>query len=314
MGKSKIDWTDETINPFTGCRKGCRFCYARKMARRLAHIEGTVYQRVGRATAGSVCEFIYPTGGNHFAPAVHLDVLNREEGRLSRSVRHGCVGYPKSLSSRRVFIGSMGDMCYEGAAVTFSNIGDLLPMRAWWGSARLQERLAQFARSAHRHTILLLTKRPDLLVDGIDWPENVQIGVSLSTNNDLLRIEDLVRWRNRQPSNTSSRITLWASVEPLLDADFDEKHLAGLDWIVVGAQTGSGSGLRDFAGLQRYGEGAEMVEVNHGETILEAAERIVQWCSKGGIPCFVKDNVRRLTHRYRPPVEWPREFPRGVPA
>ena len=36
---SKIEWTDETWNPVTGCTKvspGCAHCYAERMAKRLA--------------------------------------------------------------------------------------------------------------------------------------------------------------------------------------------------------------------------------------------------------------------------------------
>lgn len=39
MSKSKIEWTESTWNPVTGCTKissGCRNCYAEKMAKRLA--------------------------------------------------------------------------------------------------------------------------------------------------------------------------------------------------------------------------------------------------------------------------------------
>ena len=38
MTKSKIEWTELTWNPATGCSKvsqGCKFCYAEVMARRL---------------------------------------------------------------------------------------------------------------------------------------------------------------------------------------------------------------------------------------------------------------------------------------
>jgi protein gp37 len=38
MAKSKIEWTESTWNPVTGCTKitsGCKFCYAEVMARRL---------------------------------------------------------------------------------------------------------------------------------------------------------------------------------------------------------------------------------------------------------------------------------------
>lgn len=36
MGKTKIEWTKRSWNPVTGCLNGCSYCYARKMARRLA--------------------------------------------------------------------------------------------------------------------------------------------------------------------------------------------------------------------------------------------------------------------------------------
>lgn len=32
--KTKIDWADSTWNPVTGCRYGCKYCYARKIAER----------------------------------------------------------------------------------------------------------------------------------------------------------------------------------------------------------------------------------------------------------------------------------------
>lgn len=34
MNRTKIEWTDYTWNPITGCLGGCSYCYARKMAHR----------------------------------------------------------------------------------------------------------------------------------------------------------------------------------------------------------------------------------------------------------------------------------------
>lgn len=39
MSKSKIEWTDETWNPVTGCTKvsqGCKHCYAERIWPRLS--------------------------------------------------------------------------------------------------------------------------------------------------------------------------------------------------------------------------------------------------------------------------------------
>jgi len=35
MNPTKIEWTDQTWNPVTGCNNACVYCYARKMANRL---------------------------------------------------------------------------------------------------------------------------------------------------------------------------------------------------------------------------------------------------------------------------------------
>lgn len=35
MEKSKIEWTDSTYNPVTGCYNNCPYCYAGRIANRL---------------------------------------------------------------------------------------------------------------------------------------------------------------------------------------------------------------------------------------------------------------------------------------
>jgi protein gp37 len=38
MNRTKIEWTDYTWNPITGCLHGCEYCYARKIAARFKKV------------------------------------------------------------------------------------------------------------------------------------------------------------------------------------------------------------------------------------------------------------------------------------
>lgn len=61
MATSKIEWTEETWNPVTGCTKcsrGCEHCYAEKFARRLQAMGNKRYK-------------------NAFKVTVHHDIFNR---------------------------------------------------------------------------------------------------------------------------------------------------------------------------------------------------------------------------------------------
>ena len=86
---TKIEWTDETWNPATGCTRvseGCKNCYAKRMARRLAGRYG------------------YPKVPHHFDVVLHLDRLLQP---------------PKWKKSRRVFVCSMGDLFHENVPNSF---------------------------------------------------------------------------------------------------------------------------------------------------------------------------------------------------
>ena len=77
MQKSKIEWTDFTWNPITGCTKGCDYCYARKMA------ENPYYRKA------------FP---NKFEPTFYTDRLKEIENH----------------SGHKIFVCSMGELFATG--------------------------------------------------------------------------------------------------------------------------------------------------------------------------------------------------------
>ncbi|MBN2425788.1 MAG: phage Gp37/Gp68 family protein [Calditrichaceae bacterium] len=88
MNKSKIEWTEMSWNPTTGCDKvstGCKFCYAETMARRLKAMGAEKYR-------------------NGFKLTLHEDVLD-EPYRWKKP--------------RIVFVNSMSDLFHKDIPVEF---------------------------------------------------------------------------------------------------------------------------------------------------------------------------------------------------
>ncbi len=101
MGASKIEWTESTWNPLTGCTKisaGCQNCYAEKMARRL-HAMGN------------------PRYTNGFKLTIHEHLLDE----------------PLKLKKPHIiFVNSMSDLFHRDVPVSF--IQDLFAVmeKAFW--------------------------------------------------------------------------------------------------------------------------------------------------------------------------------------
>jgi protein gp37 len=95
-------------------------------------------------------------------------------------------------------------------------------------------RVFDVMRRAHWHRFQILTKRDDRLLEldrDLDWPSNVWMGVSVESRDYLTRVDRL-----RQ---TRARIK-FLSVEPLLE-DLGEFDLSGIDWVIVGGESGPGA-------------------------------------------------------------------------
>ena len=118
MAQSKIEWTDSTWNPITGCTKvspGCRHCYAETMARRL--------QAMGQAN--------YVDG---FEVWLHEHMLDR----------------PLSWKNpQTIFVNSMSDLFHEQVPVAFIKRVFAVMQQAHWHQFQVltkrAERLAEVA-------------------------------------------------------------------------------------------------------------------------------------------------------------------------
>lgn len=207
-----IEWTDATWNPVTGCDSvspGCNHCYAMTMAKRLKAMGQPRYQRDGDPR----------TSGPGFGVTLHEDVL----------------GLPlRWRRPRRVFVNSMSDLFHPDVPDSF--IGGVFDV---------------MARSP-QHTFQILTKRPqrmerllsvwyaagvwrrhDMLWCGpVEFPlPNVWLGTSIESNRYVFRADHL----RRTPAAVR-----FVSAEPLL-GPLDELDLTGIDWLIVGGESGPGA-------------------------------------------------------------------------
>ena len=181
---SKIEWTESTWNPITGCTKcsaGCEHCYAATLARRLKAMGNKRYK-------------------NGFDVTVHKDLFLRP------------LEWKKP---RMIFVNSMSDLFHERVSDE-----DILS-------------LFDTMNKAHWHTFQILTKRADRLVSlspRINWSDNIWMGVSIENKATLSRCESL---------KMSDAKVKFISAEPLLES-IGEIDLNGIDWLIVGGESGAG--------------------------------------------------------------------------
>ncbi len=185
MAATKIEWTDATWNPVTGCSKispGCANCYAERMAKRL--------KAMGQAH--------YKDG---FEVRCHPDALDAP------------------LSWRRpqnVFVNSMSDLLHEE-----------VPMR-------FVDAVFDTMVKAHWHRFQVLTKRSERLAEvarSLEWPDNVWMGVSIENQDYVWRADDL---------RSVPAAVRFLSIEPLI-APITDLDLTGIDWVIVGGESGPGA-------------------------------------------------------------------------
>lgn len=120
---------------------------------------------------------------------------------------------------KRIFLTSMGDWFSDGVpAIWVLQVLDAIDQ-------------------VPQHHFLALTKRPDHILDtlrGRDLPPNLWLGVSVTCQADLWRISMLKG--SIMPSTKR-----FVSFEPVLGPIYlPGQRLGGVDWAIIGAQTGPG--------------------------------------------------------------------------
>ncbi|MDY2849903.1 MAG: phage Gp37/Gp68 family protein [Bacteroidaceae bacterium] len=183
MAESKIEWTDKTWNPITGCTKkstGCLHCYAEVMARRLKAMGQEKYT-------------------NGFTVTLHERCLNEP---LNWKGNHN------------IFVCSMSDIFHENVPFEFV------------------DKMFNVIKQTPQHRYQILTKRAKRMTEYFytrDIPKNVWLGVTVEAKSYRFRI-DLLR---NMPATVK-----FLSCEPLVE-DLEELNLAGIDWVIVGGESGS---------------------------------------------------------------------------
>jgi protein gp37 len=189
--RSGIEWTEATWNPTTGCdqvSRGCDNCYAMTLAKRLKAMGQPRYQVDGDAR----------TSGPGFGLAFHPETL-----RLPLTWK----------KPRVIFVNSMSDLFHARVPVEF--------IRA----------VFDVMAATPQHTYQVLTKRARRLrrlAQGLEWPANVWMGVSVEDAATMHRIDDL---------RAVPAAVRFLSCEPLL-GPLDDLALDGIHWVIAGGESG----------------------------------------------------------------------------
>ncbi|MER6825455.1 phage Gp37/Gp68 family protein [Streptosporangium sp. NPDC000563] len=152
--RSRIEWTEVTWNPTTGCDRvsaGCDNCYALTLAKRLKAMGAAKYQRDGDPR----------TSGPGFGVTLHEDTL---------------AAPLRWREPRIVFVNSMSDLFHARVPVGF--VRQVFDVMA----------------ATPQHTYQVLTKRATRLAriaDQLPWPDNVWMGVSVENREVAARVDAL---------------------------------------------------------------------------------------------------------------------------
>jgi protein gp37 len=328
---SGIQWTDATWNPVTGCSKvspGCAHCYAETMAVRMWGKQ-------------------YPVRYTDERPR-RFDEVWTHQDRLDQPLRW--------KKPRRIFVNSMSDLFHEDVPDAFIDrvfaVMALAPQHTFQILTKRAERMRAYLSNHEvglrwlgaiyrHHSGPVVDDMAYQESDAVCWTrdglDNVWLGVSVENQHFaderiplLLQTPAAVRFISAEPllgplfgldqlgGGMDSR-PYWTAHCPVDPSGF--AHIPGLDWVIVGGESGAGARPCDLAWVRS----------------------IVQQCQAAGVAAFVKQlgsdprseeptswpngRVTPYPHLHPhlrdrkggDPSEWPedlrvREFPQSTPA
>jgi len=203
LNRTPIPTCDFTWNLYTGCLRGCSYCYAGKLARgRLKPI----YLSNPHCTADPRADPADP-----FCPRYWQD---REMDPLSVPKRHRSKNSALPLGTSMIFAIDMGDI-----------FGPWIP-RAWQDSLfnRMELYPNQIFQILTKFPFEMLVYQRDRYPDG--FPQNIWAGVTINT---LSMIPDLEILRKTKAT------TRYVCAEPLTERI--RLTLTGIHWLIIGPQT-----------------------------------------------------------------------------
>lgn len=211
MNKTKIEWCDSTWNPVTGCRRGCEYCYARRVAQRFGkklpdRSDYSVWHNGLHCLVNKIDGNPYPY---IFEPTLHVHRLDEP--------RH-------KTKPQTIFVCSMADLF------------------GYWVPDEWIEDVFVACEKALQHRYLFLTKNPvryvQLMKQGLlPYVRNMWYGASAVDEETLNRTSWIL-------GELDAGYNTFISLEPLLgginNTDWGWGHLRStVSWLIVGAETGN---------------------------------------------------------------------------
>lgn len=239
MQKTSIEWCDETWNPVSGCFHPCRntYCYNTMKGSSWLRRFGARYRNDKGELVREKDWRSRETGGVHVA----------KKGEV---YSHGFdpTFYPHRLNAPLKVT--------KASKIFTCDVSDLF---GHWVPEDWIDQVLDIVQMCPQHIFQFLTKNPKRYLD-FKFPDNAWVGTSINTAADKQRVEII----KKVPATVR-----YLSIEPLL-GPMNDINFEGLQWIIVGAQTGPKAPAPQP----------------------EWVDDIVKRASNLGISVFIKENLR----------------------